>query len=444
MQYAHYAVEQRARTLSDTERNALRRVLMDWLGCALAGARCEPVPQLCVSQGISGSHLLLDGRLHGARNAALVNATAAHALELDDIYRDGLYHPGAPVIAAALALSEARDASVGDLLQAILIGYEISTRLATAINPAHYRLWHTTGTVGCIGAAAASASLLGCDSQAFGHALATATTFASGLQQAFRSAAMTKPLHAGHAAETGVWTAQAAAAGVTGALDIFEGEAGFGVAMSNDPDWSVAVRGLGDHCNTADITFKAHACCGQTFAAVDAMISLRGSLLPEIDNIRCIEIETYRQAIAMASDPAPREAAAARFSLPYVVAIALSRGEVGVSAFDAQSLIDPVVVALMAKVTLKENEAIERCFPSQRSALVRVKLADGRVFEHFQLHRKGDPEEPLSDTELEAKFFSSANLQIRPAVAHALLDGLRQLDCDAKVASLLSPLRNIG
>jgi 2-methylcitrate dehydratase PrpD len=384
---------------------------------------------------------LLDGLSSGPRNAALINATAAHALELDDIYRDGLYHPGAPVIAAALALAQARGASVEALLNAILVGYEISTRLAKAINPAHYRHWHTTGTVGCIGAAAASASLLGCNEVAFAHALATATTFASGLQQAFRSAAMTKPLHAGHAADTGVWTAQAAAAGVTGALDIFEGEAGFGAAMGEAPDWSVAVAGLGEYCNTADTTFKAHACCGQTFAAVDAVLALREQVLPAIDQIERIEVDTYRQAIAMASDPAPSEAATARFSLPYVVATALCHGEVGVSAFEPVRLDDPQTRGLMARVILREDAAIESGFPSQRSARVRVFLADGRVFEHFQQHRKGDPEQPLSNAELESKFLSSATLMVSPQVAQALLDRLRVLDGSAPVCALLAPLR---
>lgn len=150
--------------------------------------------------------------------------------------------------------------------------------------------------------------------------------------------------------------------------------------------------------------------------------ALREQVLTAIDQIERIEIDTYRQAIAMASELAPSEAAMARFSLPYVVATALCYGEVGVSAFVPVRLNDPQTRRLMARVTLREDAAIESGFPSQRSVRVRVFLADGRVLEDFQLHRKGDPEQPLSDAELESKFLSSATLMISPDMAQALLD----------------------
>src|SRR5690606_9794116 len=132
--------------------------------------------------------------------AAWINGSVSHAVEFDDIFRDAIYHPGCPTIAAALAVAEHRGATGKQLLEAITIGYEISTRIGAAVQPSHYKYFHTTGTVGCFGGAAASAALLSDQAQVTAHALATSATFASGLQQAFRSDAMTKALHAGHAA----------------------------------------------------------------------------------------------------------------------------------------------------------------------------------------------------------------------------------------------------
>lgn len=443
-QFAHYALGQRAQSLSDAQRNALRRVLMDWLGCAIAGADAEVVVLLKDSLELevpAADALVLDSRRLGMRSAAMVNAVAAHALELDDIYKEGLFHPGAPVIAAALAVAESRGASIDELLVAILVGYEISTRIATVINPGHYRFWHTTGTVGCIGAAAAAAMLLKCDEEQFAHALANATTFASGLQQAFRSAAMTKPLHAGHAADTGVWTALAAHRGVTGALDILEGDAGFGAAMGGSPDWRLALADLGQVCNTASITFKRHACCGQTFSAVDAVLKLRPELLDALERIERIDVFTNQQTLAMTANAAPTDPLAARFSMAYVLASALHHGDVGMSAFEPERINDPAVRRLMPRIRMQVDAAIDASFPAKRSARIRIQLSDGRVLEHFQSHRKGDPEDPLSDEELEAKFLASAASNLPRERAVAMLERLHRLEEVACLDVLLEGVR---
>src|SRR5919106_5849543 len=143
------------------------------------------------------------------------------------LYPGAVMPPATPTIAAAHALSF----GAPQFLRSVVIGYEISTRIAAAMGRAHYRYWHNTGTIGCFGAAAAAAEALGLDARRFAHALPTVATFSSGLQQAFRMESMSKPLHAGHAAEAGVNAALAAREGVTGSLDVMEGEAGHGRAV---------------------------------------------------------------------------------------------------------------------------------------------------------------------------------------------------------------------
>ena len=164
-----------------------------------------------------------------------------------------------------------------DFLRGVVLGYEVSTRIGVAMGRAHYKHWHNTGTMGSFGAAAATGSLLGLDEAAFANALAIAGTFTAGLQQAFRSEAMAKPLHAGRAAEAGLLAAQLAARGVRSSLDILEGEAGLGRAMSTGADWSQVGATLGRDFHITRLTFKNHIGCGHTFSAVDGALELGGN-----------------------------------------------------------------------------------------------------------------------------------------------------------------------
>src|SRR2546425_12833260 len=245
--FARFADDCRKRPIAPNVLHHAKRAVIDWYAALLPGAVVPPA--VLLERALAGeldlgdSHLAL-GRRATVRAAALINGSAAHSVEVDDIFREGIYHPGAPTIAAALAVAQSQHASGEAFLRAVIVGYEISTRIAAAMGRAHYRYWHNTGTIGCFGAAGASAELLGLDTKRFAHALATAATFAAGLQQAFRMDSMSKPLHAGRAAESGVTAAPPAGEGVTGALDVLEGDAGFGRAMGADPDWERAFATL--------------------------------------------------------------------------------------------------------------------------------------------------------------------------------------------------------
>src|SRR3989475_3153833 len=229
--FAGFAEGYRGQPVAPQVLHQAKRAVIDWYAALLPGGVVPPA--LLLERALAGeldhgeARLAL-GRRAGVRSAALINGAAAHTVEVDDIFREGIYHPGAPTIAAALAVAQSRRASGEQFLRAVIVGYEISTRIAAAMGRAHYRYWHNTGTIGCFGAASAAAELLGLDRRRFAHALATVATFSAGLQQAFRADSMSKPMHAGRAAEAGVTAALAAAEGLTGSLDIMEGGAGFG------------------------------------------------------------------------------------------------------------------------------------------------------------------------------------------------------------------------
>ena len=430
-QAARFAVAFRARAIDAPLLHHAKRALIDWHSALLPGAVLPPATLLeraLADELDRGGARLALGRPAGARVAALINGSAAHTAEVDDIFRDAIYHPGAPTIAAALALAQARGQSGAALLRALIVGYEISTRIGATMGRAHYAYWHNTGTIGCFGAAAAAAELLELDEPRFAHALATVATFAAALQQAFRSDSMSKPLHAGRAAEAGVTAALAAAAGVTGALDVMEGPIGFGHAMGDGPDWGPCMATLGQVFHIAAMTVKNHACCGHTFAAIDGALALRSRMGIQAADIEAIEIDTYGEALHVAGNKAPQTAAEARFSLPYVVATALLHGSVRLAAFAPVRLADPLTRELMARIDLSVDPELDAAFPGQRAARVSIRTRDGRVERLLQPTRKGDPDAPLSDAELDEKFLELATPVCGGAQARALLDRLWRLD----------------
>jgi 2-methylcitrate dehydratase PrpD len=406
-QLAAYGASDAKRELPREVVHHAKRAVVDWFAALYPGTRMEPATLLVKAHARELGHGNCDLPGFNAKAfpalAAWINGSASHSAEFDDIYKDAAYHPGCPTIAAAFALAQDISASGRDFLKAVTIGYEISTRVGAAVQPSHYRYFHTTGTAGCLGGAAAGAALLAPgDAKVMLHALATASTFASGLQQAFRSDSMTKPLHAGHAAMVGVQAAMAAAQGVTGAADMLEGEAGFGAALAEGGRWEIATKGLGSDYHITRVTQKNHGCCGHTFAAIDAVLALREGLRAE--DVETIEVETYQVAIDVTGNFKPFTAPEAKFSLPYVLAHALIHGSVRLDAFEAQRMAEPAIRALMQRVRLKADPQLSAAFPLQRAARVSIVAKDGRRLEHFAPCRKGDPEAPLSDAEINAKF----------------------------------------
>ena len=429
--FAAYLVDIGHIEISEHVLHHARRVLIDYMAALLAGADKEPATNLMNALGeeVGIGRCSLPGHCNTAlpRAAALINGTASHIVEFDDIFRDGIYHPGCPVIAAAMVACEQEGASQDKLLRSIIGGYEVSTRIAAAIQPSHYRYWHTTGTVGTFGAAAAAAVALDLSAEQSAHALATAGTFAAGLQQAFRSDAMSKPLHAGRAAEGGYLAAVAAKSGVTGALDVLEGDAGFGAAMSTDVDWQAVLDGLGNEYNIAQMTVKNHGCCGHTFAAIDGALHLRDQHEFSVDDIEGIRVGTYQVALNVTGNARHATPFEGKFNLRYVVAHALVFGSVRLNAFNPDHLYGPEIVRLVERTELYCDPESDKAFPTTRGARVSIRLKNQQTFEYYQPTRIGDPDAALSDQQLEAKFVELAEVCLSKDQAGSLLNLLWQV-----------------
>jgi len=429
--FAAFAETFRTQALPAEVLHHAKRAVIDWHAALYPGAVMAPATLLerALAEELDrgGARLAL-GRQAPARSAALINGAAAHTAEVDDIFRDGIYHPGAPTIAAALALAQAERASGAAFLRAVVVGYEISTRIGAAMGRAHYRYWHNTGTIGCFGACAAAAELLGLDRKRFAHALATVATFSAALQQAMRGDSMSKPLHAGNAAQAGLTAALAAREGVTGSLDVIEGEAGYGRAMSDGPDWDKALATLGREFHVTRMTFKNHTCCGHTFAAIDGALALKAKMGIEAPDIERLRVGTYKAALDVAGIEQPKTAAEARFSLKYVVATALTGGSVRFAAFEPGRLQDRATRALMQKIDVALDPELDAAFPRQRAARVAIDASGGRSGAWLQPTRIGDPDAPLSDKQLEDKYLELAGPVLGEAPARGLLERLWALE----------------
>lgn len=425
---ADYAIRQYATALpGDVEVHA-RRALIDWCAAAIAGSTMSPTRELAsvLAEEIGTGHSrLMNGKTATMRAAALWNGVASHAAEVDDVYRDAVFHPGSPTISAALAVAVPMGADAGALLRAIVSGYEISIRIALAVFKTHYSYWHPTGTVGTIAAAISSSCLLGLDRKQTADAISLAATFAAGLQQSFRSESNAKPMHAGRAAEGGLLAAMSAKAGIEGARDTLEGAAGFGAAMGGAPDWRAAFADLGHVFRISQMTFKNHCCCGQAFASIDAALELKRLYRIEPSQIGRLRIETYSTAVDVAggfSIDGPHEA---RFSIPYLVAHALERGSVRLGAGDLAARSDPAIGDLMARTEIAVDPSFDEVFPSSRCARVTVETHGGKQFSHVVTTRKGDPDCPLSDAELDDKFIELSTPVVGFGSATSLLGLLR-------------------
>lgn len=435
--FARYATEFQQQPLPGEVIHHAKRAVIDWYASLFPGLSTPPVAileQTLADDLDRGRAFLGGGRASTARTASLINGAAAHAAEVDDSFRDAMYHPGAATIAAALAAGQDHGVSGLEFLRGVVLGYEVSTRIGVVMGRPHYQFWHSTGTVGSFGAAAAVGGLLRLDGPAFAHALATAATFAAGLQQAFRMDSMSKPLHPGRAAEAGLLAAQLASRGLTGSLDVLDGEAGLGQAMSNGPDWSQVGATLGQDFHITRLTFKNHIGCGHTFAAIDGALELRQRHNLQAEQIKSVRVATYRPALDIACYTHPTTANEARFSLTYVVATALSHGSVRLAAYGPDRLDDPATRALMERITVEVDPVLDAAFPGQRAARIDIETVDGRRLSHFQPNRKGDPEQALTDAELEGKFLELAEPVIGQARSQSLLARIWALDASATLA----------
>jgi 2-methylcitrate dehydratase PrpD len=362
------------RPVSENVRTSARLHLLDWLGC-VAGARRSDVSKAAAKAGVDV-----------VSRAALLG----NLLEMDDVHRAAILHPGPVVWPAALTAACGVECDFEDLLCASIRGYEAVIDIGSTLDAYHYGSWHNTSTAGGFGAAAAAGFVYGLNAEQLGWAFGNVGSVAGGLWHMRHHAVMTKQFHVAHAVRTGTWAAQLARHGFTGSAEILDGPQGLYAAMTKAPK----LLTLDDGWKMEQVSFKPWAACRHTHPAIDAALELRaqGALKAPI------RIETYSDAISLCDQPEPRTTAEAKFSLQHCVAIVAVRGEPRPIDFEPDAIADPDVEAVRAQVTVAETPDISARYPEHFGA--RLTTSDLTI---ELVDTRGDPERPLSEDDVLAK-----------------------------------------
>lgn len=429
-----------ARPVAAADLARARLHLLDWLGCALAGAR-EPdvvrVRTLATAEG-AGPCRIIGGGWGGPQTAALANGPAGAILEMDDVDRRGLLHPGPVILPAALAMAQHLGEVDGvRLLEAVVRGYEAMIRIGRAAGASHYRFFHPTATCGGFGAAAAGASLLRLNADRTAHALGLAGQQAFGLWRARHEPGSVKALHDGRAAANGLASALLAADGFRGPLGVLEGEQGFFPALAPEAD-PEAVMAPAEAWLIHEVSFKPHAACRHAHPVIDAALALRERLTSAVQRV---QVATYADAVRFCDKPHPRTSAEARFSIQHSVAAVLVHGDAGLNRFEPEALPEAETAAMRACVSVGEDAAFTNDYPARFGARV-VVTAGGVTHEAEVRDALGDPENPMSPEALRAKAralmawggMGAAGIDRLIAAAEALGEGASVPDLAAALA----------
>lgn len=422
--------------------------LLDSLGCALYGST-QPWGRIAaqVAVELSGSgRATLWGHTEtaGVADAALANGTATHGFEIDDIHVRALMHPGAVAIPAALALAETRGKSGRQLLAAIVAGYEIGLRTGICAGIPHcMRGFHPTGTAGCPGAAAAAANILELTPEQSTHAIAIAATQAAGLYSAVRTGAMTKRMHAGRAAQSGVVAALMAKRGFTGSPDALEASyGGFMSTLAEGQDLAPFVASLGEDWETAQTGFKAYAACASAHTIIDALDAMMKRGLSR-DNLEHLTIGMSKVGINNVGwEYRPTSVVGAQMNGYFTAAVKLNDGEAFIDQYSEERIADTAVLGLIPKIEIRHDPELDAGGAAMRHAVkVQARSIDGRVWEQYVEQRRGSPHHPLSRAEIEQKFRRTAASALGAQSAEQLLNTVFDIDRSNDVRMLTALLK---
>lgn len=421
--------------LPDEAVRLAERCFIDTIGVTLAGVSTQAA-QITATfidrDGAAGGPAQIIGHptTTSLTNAAFANGTAGHALDFDDVSPAMSGHPSVPMVAPLIAVGEATAASGRDILTAFVAGFETQAALAAPLLPDHYEAgWHATATFGTFGTAAAVANLLGLNEEQTTHALNIAASLPAGLVQNFGS--MTKPMHVGHAARSGLTAALLAADGFTADSNAIGGDRGFFALYAGDegpgkwagipPGESLALLDKGIHV-------KKYPCCYFTHASIAAAEELVADHDIDPDDVDSVHVTAAPGAGDVLAHTDPSTGLEGKFSMEYTVATAITHPPVGLAAFEDAAVSDPAVQRVRDRVTFEPDP--DRPY-EWFGGTVEITLADGQTVSKTRDGPPGTHTDPLTDAELADKFEMCAGHVLDTKSVHAAyeaLNGLRDRD----------------
>jgi 2-methylcitrate dehydratase PrpD len=377
------------------------RTFTNWLGCAVGAARHEAAQAALAAIGMlqPAPQATVLGRKERVdmASAALINGITSHTFDFDDTHLKTIIHPAGPVAPALLALAEHTGASGRAVIDALVLGIDVSCRIGNVMYPDHYdRGWHITGSTGALGAAAGCARLLGLDAHTTAMALGIAASQPIGMREQFGT--MTKPFHPGGAARAGLMAALMARHGYTASERALEAPRGMIQTISAKCDWHEATDELGRRFEISFNTYKPFACGIVIHPSIDACVRLREQgVKPE--QVERIELRVHSLVLELTGKKEPADGLQAKFSVYHGCAAGLMFGRAGEQEFSDEVVNRPDLVALRRKVVATVDDAID-----EASVDVTAVLVDGRRIHVRVEHAIGSLENPMTDAQLEGKF----------------------------------------
>ena len=423
----------------ENAREVAKQAIMDFIGVTLAGAN-EPLAQILKQEaaeqgGNAQASVIGDSLRTSTTQAALINGAAGHAHDYDDVHTAMSGHPTVPVAPAVLALGEHLSASGQDLIAAFCTGVDTECVLGRYAGPAHYADgWHNTGTIGTFGAAAAAAALLNLDRDQTDQALGIAGTRAAGLKSQFGT--MCKPLHAGHAAATGLQSANLAGKGFSSCTDILEAAQGFMDTQASSASLKRFDEAMAKDAFTQDICFKYHAACYLTHSSIEATRALAASNQFNPQDVQSIDIFVDKGHLRVCNIEEPNSGLEAKFSLRLTAAMALcDMDTAAIDLFDDAITRDKRLVGFRDKVSVHAHEQ------SNPDSIVRITTSNGQTFEEAV-----NVAIPLRDLDrqwqkLTDKFMTLATPHLGADGAARLADTCRNLEKLADASELAAQCR---
>ena len=421
---ARFVASHPSRGWSDAVEHEAHRTFLNWAGCTIGAARHESVDAAIAAMQMlapspQATVLGRDERLDLC-GAALVNGIASHTFDFDDTHLKTVIHPAGPVAPALLAIAEAHGKSGREVLDALVLGIDVSCRIGNCIYPDHYdRGWHITGSTGVLGAAAGCARLLGLDEHRTLMALGIAASQPIGMREQFGT--MTKPFHPGGAARAGLTSALLAANGFTASERAIEAPRGYAQVVSDKTDWAEITGELGQRFEISFNTYTPFACGIVIHPTIDAAIQLREQGI-SADDVERVQLRVHPLVLELTGKREPQDGLQGKFSVYHGFAAGLIFGRAGEAEYDDAVVRRADVVALRRKVEAAVDPAIH-----EDAAWVTVALRDGREVQVRVEHAIGSLERPLSDAQLEAKFHALADPVIGSVRARATIDACRDL-----------------
>jgi 2-methylcitrate dehydratase PrpD len=435
---AEYIVNHPSRGWGEDVDHEAHRTFMNWLGCAVGAAHHEAaVAALHAVQVLKPSEqATILGRAERVdiASAALINGITSHTFDFDDTHLKTIIHPAGPVCSAVLALAELTGASGRQVIDAIVIGIDVSCRIGNMVYPHHYdRGWHITGTTGGFGAAAACARLLNLDVEKTTMALGIAASQPVGLREQFGT--MTKPFHPGGAAKAGLMSALLAREGFTASKRAIEAPRGFAQVASTKFDWNEITDELGKRFEISFNTYKPFACGIVIHPSIDACVQLRDKgVTPQ--NLARIDLRVHSLVLELTGKKEPADGLQGKFSVYHGCAAGLIFGRASEDEYADDIVNRPDVVDVRRKVVATVDDGID-----EASVDAVATLTDGRTVQVHVEHAIGSLQRPMTDADLEAKFSGMSDAILGAEQTRKLIDACWNLGKAADVRALTALAR---